>query len=169
MPTLSPHISRNVAKQLAAALSAFTWGSVPGGTIAAAMQRKPDYGLEDLSLLRVSVVPGPYTMKTETKGMEVADVMTGIVVAKHVGSEAEIDALEDLCQEIVDAIRSNYIKPAALPEFTDWTEVSNPLPYDPELLEARNVFMAQIAVQWDVPVDKWLPASPTGPTGATGP
>ena len=168
MPTLLPHISRNVAKQLAAALSAFTWGSAPGGTITAAMQRKPDYGLEDLGMLRVSVVPGPYTMKTETKGMELADVTTGIVVAKHVGSEAEIDALEDLCQEIVDAIRSNYVKPAGLPAFTDWTEVSNPLPYDPELLEARNVFMAQIAVQWDVPVDKWVPATPTGPTGATG-
>jgi hypothetical protein len=169
MPTLFPHISRNLAKQLATALSAFTWGSVPGGVITAAMQRKPDYGLEDLGMLRVSVVPGPYTMKTETKGMEVADVTTGIVVAKHVGSEAEIDALEDLCQEIVDAIRSDYIKPAGLPEDSDWTEVSNPLPYDPELLEARNVFMAQIAVQWEVPVDKWVPASPTGPTGATGP
>jgi hypothetical protein len=169
MPTLSPHISRNVAKQLAAALSAFTWGSVAGGVIVAAMQRKPDYGLEDLGMLRVSVVPGPYTMKTETKGLEVADATTGIVVAKHVGSEAEIDALEDLCQEIVDAIRSNYIKPTGLPAGTDWTEVGNPLPYDPELLEARNVFMAQIAVQWDVPVDKWVPVAPTGPTGATGP
>ena len=168
MPTLLPHISRNVATQLAAALSAFTWGSVPGGAIAAVMQRKPDYSLEDLGYLRVSVVPGPYTMKTETKGMEVADVTSGIVVAQHVGSESEISALEDLCQEIIDAIRSNYIKPAGLPEFTDWTEVSNPLPYDPELLEARNVFMSQISVEWAVPVDKWVPASPTGPTGATG-
>jgi hypothetical protein len=168
MPTLSPHISRNVATRLAAALSAFTWGSVPGGTISAVMQRKPDYGLEDLGMLRVSVVPGPYTMKTETRGMEVADVSTGIVVAQHVGSESEIVALEDLCQEIVDAIRSNFIQPSGLPENTDWTEVGNPLPYDPELLEARNVFMAQISVQWDVPVDKWVPVAPTGPTGATG-
>jgi hypothetical protein len=168
MPALLPHISRNVATRLAAALSAFTWGSVAGGRINAVMQRKPDYGLEDLGMLRVSVVPGPYTMKTETKGMEVSDVSTGIVVAQHVGSEAEIVALEDLCQEIVDAIRSNFIQPSGLPEATDWTEVGNPLPYDPELLEARNVFMAQISVQWEVPVDKWAPASPTGPTGATG-
>jgi hypothetical protein len=168
MPTLLPHISRNLATRLAASLSAFTWGSVPGGTISVSMQRKPDYGLEDLGSLRVSVVPGPYTMKTETRGMEVADVTVGIVVAKHVGSESDIEALEDLCQEIVDAIRSNYIQPAGLPENSDWTEVGNPLPYDPELLEARNVFMAQIAVQWDVPVDKWVPVAPTGPTGATG-
>jgi len=165
---VTPHLSRNLATRLAASLSAFSWGSVPGGTIAATMQRKPDYGLEDLGSLRVSVVPGPYTMKTETRGMEVADVTVGIVVAKHVGSEADIDALEDLCQEIVDAIRSNYIQPTGLPEDSDWTEVGNPLPYDPELLEARNVFMAQIAVQWDMPVDKWVPVSPTGPTGATG-
>jgi hypothetical protein len=164
MPTLFPHISRNLAKQLAAALSAYTWGSVPSRTLDVKMQRKPDYSLEDLGYLRVSVVPGAYTMKTETKGMEVADATVGIVVAQHVGSDAEIEALEDICQEIVDAIRSNYIKPTGLPEFTDWTEVGIPLPYDPELLEARNVFMAQIATQWDVPVDKW--PRPTGATGA---
>jgi hypothetical protein len=164
MPTLLPHISRNLAKQLAAALSAYTWGSVPGGTLDVKMQRKPDYSLEDLGYLRVSVVPGAYTMKTETKGMEVADATVGIVVAQHVGSDAEIETLEDICQEIVDAIRSNYIKPTGLPDFTDWTEVGIPLPYDPELLEARNVFMAQIATQWDVPVDKW--PRPTGATGA---
>ena len=164
MPTLLPHISRNLAKQLAAALASYTWGSVPGGAIDVKMQRKPDYSLEDLGYLRVSVVPGAYTMKTETKGMEVADATVGIVVAQHVGSDAEIEALEDICQEIVDAIRSNYIKPTGLPDFTDWTEVGIPLPYDPELLEARNVFMAQIATQWDVPVDKW-----PRPTGATGP
>jgi hypothetical protein len=164
MPTLFPHISRNLAKQLAAALSAYTWGSVPGGTLDVKMQRKPDYSLEDLGYLRVSVVPGAYTMKTETKGMEVADATVGIVVAQHVGSDAEIETLEDICQEIVDAIRSNYIRPTGLPEFTDWTEVGIPLPYDPELLEARNVFMAQVATQWDVPVDKWPRA--TGATGA---
>jgi hypothetical protein len=164
MPTLFPHISRNLAKQLAAALSAYTWGSVPGGTLDVKMQRKPDYLLEDLGYLRVSVVPGAYTMKTETKGMEVADATIGIVVAQHVGSDAEIEALEDICQEIVDAIRSDHINPTGLPAFTDWTEVGIPLPYDPELLEARNVFMAQIATQWDVPVDKW-----PRPTGATGP
>jgi hypothetical protein len=164
MPTLIPHISRNLAKQLAAALSAYTWGSVPGGTLDVKMQRKPDYSLEDLRDLRVSVVPGAYTMQTETKGMEVADATVGIVVAQHVGSDSEIEALEDICQEIVDAIRSNYIKPTGLPEFTDWTEVGIPLPYDPELLEARNVFMAQIATQWAVPVDKW--PRPTGATGA---
>jgi hypothetical protein len=164
MPTLFPHISRNLAKQLAEALSAYTWGSVPGGTLDVKMQRKPDYSLEDLGYLRVSVVPGAYTMKTETRGMEVADATIGIVVAQHVGSDAEIEALEDICQEIVDAIRSDHIKPTGLPAFTDWTEVGIPLPYDPELLEARNVFMAQIATQWDVPVDKW-----PRPTGATGP
>ena len=161
---VTPHLSRNLATQVAAALSAYTWGSVPGGTLDVKMQRKPDYSLEDLGYLRVSVVPGAYTMKTETKGMEVADVMIGIVVAQHVGSDAEIAALEDLCQEIVDAIRSNHIRPAGIPAYTDWTEVGIPLPYDPEFLEARNVFMAQVATQWDVPVDK-LPL-PTGATGA---
>jgi hypothetical protein len=166
MNDIIPHISRNIATRLAAALSAFTWRTVPGGVINAVMQRKPDYGLEDLGYLRVSVVPGPYTMKTETKGMELADVTSGIVVAQHVGSEAEIEVLEDLCQEIIDAIRSNYIKPTGLPDSTDWTEVGNPLPYDPELLEARNVFMSQIAVEWAVPVDKWDPHYPTGATGA---
>lgn len=168
MPTLIPHLSRQVATRLAAAMSAYTWGSVPGGMLVVQMQRKPDYGLEDLGTLRVSTVPGPYTMKTETKGMELADVTTGIVVARHVGSESEIQALEDLTQEIIDAIRSNYIVLTDIPENSDWTEVGCPLPYDPELLEARNVFMAQVSVEWAVPVDKWPPAA-AGATGATGP
>jgi len=118
------------------------------------MRRRPDYALEDLGALIVSVVPGPVAYTTETRQMETAEVTVGVVVAEHVGSDAEIQKLEDFQQEIVDAIRSGAVVPAGLADGTDWTEIANPVPYDPEQLEARNVFLGQITVTYTIPMDR---------------
>ncbi|NBW22274.1 MAG: hypothetical protein EBR82_81415 [Caulobacteraceae bacterium] len=150
---MSEHISRRVATALATALSAKSWTAL-GGTTEVAMRRRPDYGLEDLSTLLVSTVPGPVTFTTETRQMETAEVTIGVVLAKHVGSESEIAGLEDLEQEIIDAIRSGTVVPAGLPEGSDWTEVANPVPYDPEELNARNVFFGQVTVTYTIPMDR---------------
>jgi hypothetical protein len=150
---MSEHISRRVATALATALSAKSWTSL-GGTTEVAMRRRPDYGLEDLGSLIVSVVPGPVAYTTETRQMETAEVTVGVVVAEHVGSDAEIQKLEDFQQEIVDAIRSGAVAPAGLADGTDWTEIANPVPYDPEQLETRNVFLGQITVTYTIPMDR---------------
>jgi hypothetical protein len=86
--------------------------------------------------------------------METAEVTVGVVVAEHVGSDAEIQKLEDFQQEIVDAIRSGTVVPAGLADGTDWTEIANPVPYDPEQLETRNVFLGQITVTYTIPMDR---------------
>lgn len=151
---MSTHIARDVATRLATALAAKSWVSLGGTTTPVAMRRKPDFDLTDIGNLVVSVVPGPVTWTTETRQMEVAEVTVGVVVAEHIGSEDDIQRLEDLQQEIVDQIRSGRVYPAGLPEGSDWTEIANPVPYDPEQLEARNVFMGQITVTFKIPQDR---------------
>jgi len=157
------HISRVLASRLAVALSAHTWESV-GGTVDVQMRRKPDYGLEELGTWLVSTVPGPVTFTTTTRRMEIAEVTVGIVIARHIGSESDIAACEDFEQEVIDAIRSGLVYPTSIPEDSDWTEVANPVPYDPESLDARNVFLGQVTVTYQIPMDRV-----TAPTGATGP
>jgi hypothetical protein len=161
------HISRVLATRLAAALANRQWRCWGNTRVDVQMRRKPDYLLEDLGTMVVSVVPGPVTFETETRLMETAEVTVGIVIAKHVGSEADIAALEDFEQEILDTIRVGALVVTSVPAETDWTEIANPVPYDPESLETRNVFLGQVTVTYKVPLDRDLtlvePA--TGPTG----
>lgn len=103
MPTLA-HIQRLVATELAAALSDATWTTaIP--EISATFRRVPDYQLEDLGTLKVSVVPGPIGVNQndqgQPRGADFFDIGVGIVIAKHVGSEQEIADLEDLNMAIV--------------------------------------------------------------------
>lgn len=158
---MSTHIARQVATALAAAMSARTWVTW-NGTVSVQMRRRPDYGLDDLGTLVTSVVPGPVTYQTETRQMETAEVTLGIVVAKHVSTDAEIAQLEDYQQEISDAIRVGAIVPAGLAAGADWTEIANPVPYDPESLETRNVFLGQLTVTYRVPLDRDTSLLPTG-------
>jgi hypothetical protein len=151
---MSTHIARDVAERLATALAAKSWASLGNTTTAVTMRRKPDYALDDLGSLVVSTVPGPVNWTTETRQMETAEVTVGIVIAKHVGSEADIAVLEDFEQEVVDQIRSGHVYPASLADGSDWTEIANPVPYDPEALDARNVFLGQITVTYRIPQDR---------------
>ncbi|NBW13190.1 MAG: hypothetical protein EBR82_34730 [Caulobacteraceae bacterium] len=150
---MNSHISRDVATKLATALAAHSWVSL-GSTIDVQMRRKPDYGLDELGSLIVSVVPGPVTFTTETRQMELAEVTVGVVIARHVGSDADIAAAEDFEQEVVDAIRSGSVTASGLPDGADWTEIANPVPYDPEALDARNVFLGQVTVTYKIPMDR---------------
>lgn len=150
-----PHIQRLVGQKLAEALSAYEW---PGtiDTVEAVWRRKPDYTLEDLGTLKVSVVPGPVTMNQRSqapRGADFFELTVGIIVAKHVGSEQEIQDLEDLNQAIMDAIRSELVPLDDL-ESADWSEIGQPMPYDSDMLQDRSVFMSQIEVSYTVPKDK---------------
>lgn len=155
MPTPS-HVQRLVADELATALSAHTWTEAIA-EITAVFRRVPDYQLEDLGTLKVSVVPGPINVNTndqgQPRGADMFEVGVGIVLAKHVGSEQEIADLEDLNMAIVDAIRSYHITLSGIP-YADWTDISIPSPYDRDALTERNVFLSQIEVMFLVPQDK---------------
>jgi hypothetical protein len=77
-----------------------------------------------------------------------------VVIARHVGSESDIEQLEDLNMAIMDAIRSHIVDPEGAPDGTDWTEMALPMPFDPDSLRDRNVFNSQIEVTYLVPKDK---------------
>ena len=161
------HISRVLATRLAAAMADRRWRCWGNTKVDVQMRRKPDYGLDELGTMLVSVVPGPVAFQTETRLMETAEVTIGIVIADHVGSDADIAALEDFEQEIADAIRVGAIAMTGVPVDTDWTEIANPVPYDPESLDTRNVFFGQVTVTYKVPLDRdfTLSEPATGPTG----
>ena len=153
-----PHIQRLVGQKLAEALSGYEW---PGtlSTIEAAWRRKPDYDLTDLGTLKVSVVPGPVQINQRQqapRGADFFELTVGIVIAKHVGSEQEIQDLEDLNQAIMDAIRSELLPLDDL-EAADWLDIGQPVPYDVEALQERNVFLSQIELTYMVGMNKLAP------------
>ena len=163
MPT-DPHLSRKIGTGLAEAISDYTWTTALP-EITAVYRRTPDYQLEDLGTLKVSIVPGPVQVNQATerapRGCDFFEITLGIVIAGHVGSESDIEQLEDLNQAIIDAIRSHVVEPENAPEGTDWSELALPMPYDRDALQDRNVFMSQIEVTYLVPKDK-ITAPPPG-------
>jgi hypothetical protein len=156
---------RTIGEAIASDLSAHTYaGSIT--EIEAVYRRRPDYQLEDLGELKVSVVPGPIQHVSAgqstfgsgmTRGSDALNFTFGIVVAKHVGSEADMQELEDLNEQILDLIRSHLLPLAAAPAGIHWIDFSQPMPFDPEALGDRSVFMSQIEVTYSVSVDRIVP------------
>ena len=161
-PTPAPtHVQRLVCQKLAEALSDYEWpGSIQ--TIEAAWRRKPDYGIEDLGTLKVSVVPGPIQInqrERQPRGCDFFEMTVGIVLAKSITTEQEIQDLEDLNQAIIDTIRSELLPLEDLGA-ADWSDLGQPVPYDAESLQNQHVFLSQIEVTYTVPMDKLSPPSP---------
>lgn len=154
MPTLN--VQRVAGTDLAAALSAYTF---PGAisTVEAVWRRVPDYGAEDLGVLKVSVTPGTLEVNQRdqpTREMDFFYPNLGIVIAKSIVSDADVDDLDELVQHIVDAIRSYHVALASFDNSTDWLEIAVPVPFDREMLNERKIFLAEINVVWMVGMEK---------------
>lgn len=153
--TSNTNIQRQVGQALAAALSAYEW---PGtiGPIEAVWRRAPDYTVEDLGTLKVSVVPGPVQIKHQqiSRGADTFEVSVGVVLAQHVGSEQEIEQLEDLVMAIADGVRSRTAAVTGIPYTADYLEIAVPVPFDREALVERSVFLSQIEITYQVFIDK---------------
>jgi hypothetical protein len=159
------HVQREIGQALATELSAYSFaGAITA--VDAVYRRRADYQLEDLGGLKVSVVPGPVgvgptgDVPQAPRGMDFMALTYGVVVAKHVGSESDIEACEDLMQAIMDAIRSDHLD---LGEGVDWIDFGQPVPFDMDSLEDRNVFLSQVEVTYMVPVQKLPAPTPPGP------
>lgn len=147
------HIQREVGQQLAAALSAHVFtGAI--SSVQAVYRRYPDYEIADTATLKVSVVPGPFSMKPNTRGNDEFEPMIGIVMAKHITEEDEIDSLEDLAQQIADAVRGYQVVVADVGSAVDWREIAIPVPFDLDMLRDRSVYLSQIEVTYSVFLDK---------------
>lgn len=160
MPTTN--VQRIAGDDLAAALSAYTFhGAIE--SVEAVWRRVPDYTNEDLATLKVSVTPGPTEINQTDQAPRGADFFEptlGIVVGKAVSGEEEIADLEELVQNIVDAIRSYHIVLASFADSSDWRDIAVPVPFDREMLSDRGIFLAQISVTWWIGVDKLPPPAP---------
>jgi hypothetical protein len=151
------HIQRDLGELLAEQLAAALGGP------AVAYRRRFDYRLEDLGTLKVAVVPGPIgvgptgDVPQAPRGCDYFSLTYGIAIGRHVGSDAEIEECEDLCQSIMDAIRSDHLE---LGESVDWVDFGQPMPFDADQLEERSVFMSHIEVTYMVPASKVAAPAP---------
>ena len=110
----------------------------------------PDYTAEELSDLKVSVVPGETQVSPHTHGADLFEIEVHIVIGKRMASDAEIDGLVELRTNIVDAIRSRKL-PASettMPPGVAWMNVTNVVTYDRDQVTGFRIFLADIAVTY---------------------
>lgn len=138
-----------IARSLAASLSAAKfYGAID--SVDAVFSFVPDYSTEELSDLRVSVVPGTIEVSNHTHGADLYEYEIHVVIGKKFTSNAELEDLVELRSEIVDAIRSRTLPPSSppLPAGVAWMGVTNAVTYDRDQVTGQRVCLADIAVTY---------------------
>jgi hypothetical protein len=144
-------IAVDIADALVAGLSAYTFSS-PYASITATRRYVPDYEARELGTIKVSVVPGPVETERGSRAMDVFTQQVMVVIAKMVdGTNEDIDELTNLCQEIMDAIRSDVLAAQGMPENAKYFGCSMEVNFDRDSLTEKRVFLAQIDVTYRVP------------------
>lgn len=108
----------------------------------------PDYQAEDVSSLRVSVVPGECEVSNHTHGADLFESTIHVVIAKRFEFDQEVDDLIELRTNIVDAIRSRALPTSspAMPDGVAWVSISNNVTFQPDQVTRNRVFLAEISV-----------------------
>lgn len=149
-----PSAAAQIAEALATGLAAYTFSS-PYASIPAQRRYVPDYELADLSTLKVSVVPGPITTERSARGHDLFVHQIGVCLAKQTsGTNADVDALAFLADEIVDAIRSNALTTGTMPEGCRYVAAELETTYERDAMVDRRVFFCQINVTYHAPRPK---------------
>lgn len=138
-----------IADSLAKSLTAHTFPGVIS-RIQAVRKLVPDFQGENVTALRVSVVPGPCEVSNHTHGADLFEMETLVVVAKRIDDDSEIDDLIDLRSNIVDAIRSKSLPPStpAMPDGTVWQGITNQVTFDRDQITGHRVFVADVTVTY---------------------
>lgn len=146
------NIQRQLGKSLAAALTAHQYS---GGisSITAEYRRRPDFLMHEVDELRVSVVPGPIStgVPDAPRGATFFELTYGIVLSCAAPTEARIEELEDLNQEIMDELRSGNFGLGATYGGLDYRELGQQAPFDAETLTRSATFLSQIEVTYTIP------------------
>lgn len=133
-----------VADALVSYLNAGSY-TAPYATITAVRHEQPEYTLEQLSTLRVTVIPPAMAFAIVTRGQYQEDLHIGIGVQKLTdGTQSARDALMLLVEEIayrVLAIDDDILSGAAQP-----VEVLVEPLYDPEILRQTGVFNSVLSL-----------------------
>lgn len=136
---------------LAARLSAATY-TATYSTLSAEKAYMPNYDLEDMDTLKVSVIPREVIISTTSRGAEQHDYTLSVVLAKRTGgTTAEIDNLLELVENIVDHLRSDDLPTVSeypWPSEATWFGVGLDPVWSQEHLEERRVFFTAINVQY---------------------
>jgi hypothetical protein len=146
-------IATDIADALADGLSAHTF-SEPYDAITATRVYVPDYDGPALKTLKVSVVPGPVEVEKNARGQDLFMHSIMVCIGKSTdGSNEQIDGLMALCEEIVDAIRSETLDTDGMPENAQYFSSNFQTTFDRDALNDRRIFLAQIEVMYRVPRD----------------
>ena len=146
-------IATEIADALADGLSAYTF-SVPYADITATRLYVPDYDGPALKTLKVSVVPGPVEVERSARGQDLFLHSIMVCIGKSTdGTNGQIDDLMTLCEEIVDAIRSETLDTAGMPQDAKYFSSTFQTTFDKDALNDRRIFLAQIEVTYRVPRD----------------
>lgn len=136
-----------IADSLAQSLSAHQF---PGtiGRITAVRRVAPDLQGDDVSTLRVSVVPGACEVTNHTHGADLFEAEIHVVIAKRMDDDAEIDDLIDLRTNVLDAIRSKSLPASTppMPSGTVWQSITNSVTFDRDQIMGQRVFVADVTI-----------------------
>jgi hypothetical protein len=153
-------IAVQIADSLADGLTAYAF-SAPYESLVARRLYVPDYDGPDLRTLKVSVVPGTIESERSARGQDLFTHEVVVVIGKLVdGSNAEVDQLANLAEEIMDAIRSELLTMRGRPENARYFGATMETTFDRDALTDRRVFLAQIGVTYRVPRDHLTPTGP---------
>lgn len=111
---------------------------------------QPAFTLEDLTDLRVSVVPRTVGIAAASRDSSVFECVVDVGIQRKLpaeGAEAEIDALLDLVEEIADHLRLKRLPDA--PEAA-WAGISHEPVVSSESLEQHRVFTSVLSVTYRV-------------------
>lgn len=140
-----------LCKSLAARLSAAEY-TTAYPTISAQQAYLPQYDNEQMTSLRVSVLPREVEIEKTGRGAEQHDYTIAIVLAKRTdGSTAQVDDLLGLVEKICDLLRSDampQVEAAPWPAEAKWWALGLEPVWSQEHLEERRIFFTAINVQY---------------------
>lgn len=142
-----------IADAVAAGISAAVY-SVPHATIEAIAEDEPDYDGVDARQLRCSVICVGSSISPHSRFAHLIDYQAGVILARHVTTQAERNALRLLRQEVADVIRSAHF---TLPDGVKFMTIETGDVYLQDALTSRNLFQAKIMAQYSVVRDKLAP------------
>jgi len=127
--------------------------SLNAGTFSQAFtaERKyvPAVDLAELATLHVTVVPRTVAITTATRDSSYFDCTVDVGIQKKVNPDdiAELDALVDLTQEIVDHLRMRRLE--AMP-YAAWMSIAHDPVFAPEHLDQERAFTSVVSVTYRV-------------------
>jgi len=107
----------------------------------------PEFGLEDLAELKVTVVPKRVEITGSTRSASQYEIAVDIGVQKKCGKDldTEVAALGTLVDQIADYLRR---RPLSAAPFAAWVSITNEPVYAPEHLAEQRVFTSVLTVTY---------------------